>query len=466
MAAATAAIIHTDNEQCSDGCVAHLVKMGNMRASEVDATRTPTVVHLRAALDGSAKVIVGRVSDQCDVVLASDVRKGMLSRRHACLQRRNNSGEWVIKELRTVNGVLVDGNILEPDVEYPLNDGDIITFGKKLVCREFEYQFRVGPLVLQEAASRSLPEIVDCDESVDRDRPSTADSTATSRKRTRSPRSRSARAKKAKRSSVDSDEEDDNHSEELQKQLDAIRQENEQLKEQLRSVTASPSTPGKEGSVVSVRNQQTPAEKAKGRLYADLECIICRDLMVSPATLECSHSFCFKCIEEWLTAGNFRCPVCRADITRSPTKTLQLQQVVTTAIETHGDDAEQADYADRLDEHKKWDERRQILRAQLMGSIETASENGLQFFEIGLKWNSDDKTRFHEGIRRYHSDAREVYCASIGLTKSWIQQATRGELEMAMENLRIGVSSDDYPGDIPKPTDLIRRRLLLFTRYC
>ncbi|EER11624.1 conserved hypothetical protein [Perkinsus marinus ATCC 50983] len=284
------------------------------------------------------------------------------------------------------------------------------------------------------------------------------------------------RAKKPKRAASAADSDGDTHSSELERQLESIRQENELLKERLQSVTNTPSIANgferrsKRSVVEPCKNQPTPMEKARGRLFADLECVICRDLMVSPATLECSHSFCYKCIEEWLTGGNFRCPVCRVGITRSPTKTIQLQQVVMTTVETHGTESDQAEYDDRMKEHKAWERKQETDRAKLEDTIGSASHKGQQFFDIALPWNSEDKARFQAGIRHYRSDARELYCAITGLTKAWIQRSSRDSLDVAMKNLKIGTieaaSAEDSSQVCYAPDDVMRRRLLLFTRYC
>ncbi|KAF4735852.1 hypothetical protein FOZ62_002973, partial [Perkinsus olseni] len=383
--------------QCTESCIAHLMKLGESRLHEEGQSATPEIVHLKAAPDGTVRAIVGRSAELCDISLDSARYRGMLSRRHAFMEMTDD-GQWFITDLKGQNGTIINGLIMEPERRHALRDGDVITFGRKICSKEFEYKFRVGPLVLRRVEPPRVQRGQDpLAESPERERPSTAGSSqATSRKRTRSPRSRSIKAKKPKRTviTLDSDTEDEAHSSELERQLDAMRQENERLKERLKSVSASPITPGKERVDESCKAQPTPVEKAKGRLFADLECIICRDLMVSPATLECSHSFCFKCIEEWLTAGNFRCPICRVDITRSPTKTLQLQQVLSTAIETHGDESEQSDYAARTKEHKVWEQRRQLDRTKLEDSIGSACQQGQQFLDIASRWSTDDRDRF------------------------------------------------------------------------
>merc|ERR1712062_160519 len=46
------------------------------------------------------------------------------------------------------------------------------------------------------------------------------------------------------------------------------------------------------------------------------QCAICMDLQIKPATIgneECSHSFCYKCIDQWHKRAK-ECPLCRRKI--------------------------------------------------------------------------------------------------------------------------------------------------------
>ena len=43
-------------------------------------------------------------------------------------------------------------------------------------------------------------------------------------------------------------------------------------------------------------------------------CSICMDVLENPKQAPCQHSFCNKCIREWLDNGNHTCPVDRQDL--------------------------------------------------------------------------------------------------------------------------------------------------------
>lgn len=45
------------------------------------------------------------------------------------------------------------------------------------------------------------------------------------------------------------------------------------------------------------------------------KCAICMECFIKPATLECGHTFCFECINQWKFTRNetekIICPICR-----------------------------------------------------------------------------------------------------------------------------------------------------------
>lgn len=52
-------------------------------------------------------------------------------------------------------------------------------------------------------------------------------------------------------------------------------------------------------------------------IETELQCCICSELFVEATTLNCSHTYCLKCIRDWMlkTKKNAECPICRTVIT-------------------------------------------------------------------------------------------------------------------------------------------------------
>ncbi|KAI1282020.1 hypothetical protein HDE_13086 [Halotydeus destructor] len=121
-----------------------------------------------------------------------------------------------------------------------------------------------------------------------------------------------------------------------------------------------------------------------------VQCSICFEVLVEARILECSHVFCYVCIEKWhrqdpayIYRGSnvpYKCPTCRQEsrkVIRVP--------LVDTLIETYYD-ARQGEQADRwqlLDSHSKEKEilsrpmKRHELYCQLHGALHDAADLGM-----------------------------------------------------------------------------------------
>ncbi|XP_070592101.1 E3 ubiquitin-protein ligase RNF135 [Erythrolamprus reginae] len=64
----------------------------------------------------------------------------------------------------------------------------------------------------------------------------------------------------------------------------------------------------------------------------DLQCSICLDLLSHPATVECGHSFCLGCLQDWLPEGkskNRECPICKHRLGRKlPERAVLLNSIL------------------------------------------------------------------------------------------------------------------------------------------
>ncbi|XP_039199546.1 E3 ubiquitin-protein ligase RNF135 [Crotalus tigris] len=63
----------------------------------------------------------------------------------------------------------------------------------------------------------------------------------------------------------------------------------------------------------------------------ELECSICLSLLSNPGTVQCGHSFCLSCIQEWLNGkqGNCQCPLCKCCLSdKLPERTVLLDLVL------------------------------------------------------------------------------------------------------------------------------------------
>ncbi|XP_016079229.1 PREDICTED: E3 ubiquitin-protein ligase RNF8 isoform X2 [Miniopterus natalensis] len=66
-------------------------------------------------------------------------------------------------------------------------------------------------------------------------------------------------------------------------------------------------------------------------LENELQCIICSEYFIEAVTLNCSHSFCSYCINEWMKR-KVECPICRKDI-KSKTPSLVLDNCISKMVD-------------------------------------------------------------------------------------------------------------------------------------
>ncbi|XP_003789204.1 E3 ubiquitin-protein ligase RNF8 isoform X1 [Otolemur garnettii] len=66
-------------------------------------------------------------------------------------------------------------------------------------------------------------------------------------------------------------------------------------------------------------------------LENELQCIICSEYFIEAVTLNCAHSFCSYCINEWMKR-KIECPICRKDI-ESKTHSLVLDNCINKMVD-------------------------------------------------------------------------------------------------------------------------------------
>ncbi|KFP45047.1 E3 ubiquitin-protein ligase RNF8 [Chlamydotis macqueenii] len=66
-------------------------------------------------------------------------------------------------------------------------------------------------------------------------------------------------------------------------------------------------------------------------LENELQCTICSEHFIEAVTLNCAHSFCSYCINEW-TKRKVECPICRQEI-KSKTRSLVLDNCIDRMVE-------------------------------------------------------------------------------------------------------------------------------------
>ena len=59
----------------------------------------------------------------------------------------------------------------------------------------------------------------------------------------------------------------------------------------------------------------------------ELECEICRSLLMEPVWINCGHTFCALCIKQWIVKKS-ECPKCREEISSPPTRAVSTENLI------------------------------------------------------------------------------------------------------------------------------------------
>lgn len=192
-------------------------------------------------------------------------------------------------------------------------------------------------------------------------------------------------------------------------------------------------------------------------IHSELACSICQDWLVHAATIECSHTFCWECIDKWLLQKKFECPVCRALVRREPVRTRAVDAIVQKTVENLPQDQKE-EHPQRVNKAEAALAKHRKQTEDLEKSVNEATKRGKAFFHITSDWKKKEKDTFQRGVKDYTGNTRETYCRLIGLTVQWVHSADESMLNQALHNLALPTFASS---SVPQ----IRERLLMFLRY-
>lgn len=345
----------------------------------------------------------------CNVVIDSKRAPQMISRNHGWVQRQQDVNGEVWKVFNnSMNGILVNGEAVGEEGR-SLCQSDVVTFGRKMEPPEFEFVFE-DPAAL--AAATPAPE---ASVAVAPAPPGASDEDMF--------------AEQMKRIT------------DLQKELEAEKEQQLRDREMQRAE--------------SQQRRQSALEVAD--LHSELLCSICQDWLVHASTIECSHTFCWACIDKWLLQKKFECPVCRHAVTREPVRSLALDTIVQKSLDKAATEQKE-EFRERVTTAEQSNSRAKKAHDELAKSVNEALRKGKAFFHIDSSWSRRERDVFQRGVKDYQGDTRETYCRLTGLTVQWVHSADDAKLNTALHNLQLAQYVDRTP-------DQIRQRLLMFLRY-
>lgn len=205
------------------------------------------------------------------------------------------------------------------------------------------------------------------------------------------------------------------------------------------------------------RREQRRTDLNLSVLQSELSCSICQDWLVQSATIQCSHSFCWVCIESWLLQKKFECPVCRQGVTHEPFPNITLDNLVQKSVDRLSD-SDKKEFEERKAAAAAAQRKAKKLHEDLEKSVNLALQKGKHFFKIDSTWSRKERDTFQRGVKDYTGGTRATYCKLTSMTVQWIHSADSTKLNRALHNLQLQRWVD-------KTDEEIRQRLLMFLRY-
>lgn len=204
------------------------------------------------------------------------------------------------------------------------------------------------------------------------------------------------------------------------------------------------------------RDVEAPSQNQRlSSLKDEVKCAICYDYFFNACTLQCSHSFCQPCIEEWLHKKH-ECPVCRSAVESKPNRSNQLDNMVQLVM----DDSERLGFEQRKRRHTDKMNRQHQGLESLRKRLEDASANKETFLNIADEWTQGQKATFEQGVNQYRGTARQQYCDATGLTRDFVETAPLAALVKAAINVGlIHTSGED------EDHANLRKRMHMFIHY-
>ena len=152
-----------------------------------------------------------------------------------------------------------------------------------------------------------------------------------------------------------------------------------------------------EQSVEESHPEDNVGHKKKKRLETlgpELICPICHELFMEAATIECGHSFCRMCIDEWLKKIKFNCPECRRPVHKPPINSVCLDKAVCAVLESAQEKEMLKEMTERKKEVAKLRESECFAQTCLETLFQKAVQQGVKVVHISKQWSLREQQRF------------------------------------------------------------------------
>ncbi|KAL0476533.1 RING finger protein [Acrasis kona] len=179
----------------------------------------------------------------------------------------------------------------------------------------------------------------------------------------------------------------------------------------------------------------------KSEMKKLLECQVCNQIFITPFILHCSHTFCKKCVMEYLRK-NKKCPCCEKMIIKPPAHNRHVCLLL-ESFTPYLSEVETAMLNLRKAEHQQYFEE-EFKKFENM--VKSAQENGTKFLNIERRWSTEEKRIFRIGLERYEGRELELYCKLTGFSKEFINTSLPPALIIAARNVDAQIPQSSQTG--------------------
>ncbi|KAL9642583.1 hypothetical protein ABK040_011148 [Willaertia magna] len=185
----------------------------------------------------------------------------------------------------------------------------------------------------------------------------------------------------------------------------------------------------------TIRLQNSEMEERKNLIRNEMKCGICLNIYMEPVTLQCGHTFCKKCLYDWLIK-NQSCPYCRGKPLKGSFQNKCLDHLLQLELkQLYKDEPDYLFQRDKRFKELKIKEDEDL--AKFYNMIENAKLKNVKFLNILDRWKLEEKKTFKNGLKNYYGRCRGVFCELVGLSPQFIKTCPLPQLIIACENLDI-----------------------------
>ena len=140
--------------------------------------------------------------------------------------------------------------------------------------------------------------------------------------------------------------------EEKAKQEEELKQQKQKMEEEQERIKAKEEKLKEEEAKLAELNNNADGDA----IEEETTCCMCYDILLKAHSLECGHTMCHQCIQEWIdeNSPSAKCPICRKDIKNDPTPCRVLDNIIESIHIKNQSTEAKTEWEGRKTEYQTW----------------------------------------------------------------------------------------------------------------